>query len=107
VSRHPHIVKPHHPPPIQHTPPLTAPPHAIFGMFLPRTAQRPLATCIVYPDRVLAPPLVNVRFPTTARPRSLHGQPILLPASQCTYPRVCFASRLHQHRRMCVAARRT
>ena len=44
------------------------------------------ATRIVYPHRASSPPLVSVRFPSSARPRSLHVQPIPpSPASQCTH----------------------
>jgi hypothetical protein len=85
----PYIVKPHHPPPIQHTPPLTAPPHAIFGIVPPSHRAGPLATRIFYPHRINTTTgecAVSPLRTTTIAPRSTDPP---TPASQCTYPRVC------------------
>ena len=87
MDRHPYIVKPNHPTPIQHTPPRTAPWHpALSAISPPRTAPRPPTTRMVNPHHASAPPPVRVRCPASARPRSLHGQPIPpASASQRTY----------------------
>jgi hypothetical protein len=88
MNRHPYIAKYHHAPPTQHPPPLTQ--RRRHARFLNRSASHhatcPPATRIVYPHRASSPQLVSVRFPSSARPRSLHAQPIPpSPASQCTH----------------------
>jgi hypothetical protein len=63
------------------------------------------ATCIVYPHCASSPPL-TVLPAYEHEQRSIHGNRSHA-ASQVTYPRVCSASRLHQHRRVWEVSRRT
>jgi hypothetical protein len=56
----------------------------------------PPATCIVYPHRASSLPLAVL---PAHEQRSIHGNRSHA-ASQFTYPRVCSASRLHQHQQL-------
>jgi hypothetical protein len=110
MDRHPYIVKPHHPshPSNTHHPsqrrrdPLLESPLALALTLTPG----PLVTRIVYHHPVSSPPLVSERFHSSARafaPRSTDPYPKRASARTA----VCFASRMHHHRREWVAARRT
>ena len=103
-----HSQTPSPPPPIQHT----TTPHSAAAMPLLESplalalTPGPLVTRIVYHHPVSSPPLVSERFHSSARafaPRSTDPYPKRASARTA----VCFASRLHHHRREWVAARRT
>jgi hypothetical protein len=64
---------------------------------------RPPATRIVYPNRASTPPLATA----SRTARSLWRLNHRVPASKRTHRVYVSASRMHQHRRMWVAARRT